>query len=246
YKPDTNLIVDEELFPTKVRCKFTHYIVYISKPDKSGIKVFHIWEKKNPDRRQYHLLNYSLDVQRTIFSRVHHWRQNYWQNEQYYLGLFGKRIVPASKINKDELERFSTVLYKTNNCTLTIYKSKPAKKVTILKSEYSKQLYIITKPNSASMSPIKWQKNTVSNQNLIDGLFFQVFFQVSFNILDLAVDKIYPNNNFYLNSRRASRRRSGISPRRKRKLTRNIKWPSQYFVFAKNMLDTILQRKQDN
>ena len=33
-----NLTVDEQLFPTKVRCKFTQYIP--SKPDKFGIKFW--------------------------------------------------------------------------------------------------------------------------------------------------------------------------------------------------------------
>ncbi|KAL2719268.1 piggyBac transposable element-derived protein 4-like [Vespula squamosa] len=75
------------------------------------------------------------------------------------------------------------ILYKSNNCTLTIHKSKSINKITIIintkhksvqinttESEYLKQLYIITKPNSASMSSVKWQESTASNQNHIDGL----------------------------------------------------------------------------
>ncbi|KAF7381828.1 hypothetical protein HZH68_015701 [Vespula germanica] len=49
------------------------------------------------------------------------------------------------------------------------------------KTKYLRQLRIITKPNLASMLPIKWQESTALNQNPIDGLC--MFF---FNILDVA------------------------------------------------------------
>ncbi|KAL2730780.1 piggyBac transposable element-derived protein 4-like [Vespula squamosa] len=42
-----------------------------------------------------------------------------------------KRLPKLTKSAKDELERFSTILYKSSDCTLTIYKFKPTKKVTI-------------------------------------------------------------------------------------------------------------------
>jgi len=38
YKPGDNIAIDEQLFPTKVRCKWTQYIA--SKPDKYGIKFW--------------------------------------------------------------------------------------------------------------------------------------------------------------------------------------------------------------
>lgn len=38
YKPGENLTVDEQLFPTKARCKFTQYMP--NKPDKFGIKFW--------------------------------------------------------------------------------------------------------------------------------------------------------------------------------------------------------------
>ena len=38
YKPGENIAVDEQLFPTKVRCKWTQYIA--SEPDKFGIKFW--------------------------------------------------------------------------------------------------------------------------------------------------------------------------------------------------------------
>jgi hypothetical protein len=58
-KPGQNLTADEQLFPSKVRCRFTQYMV--NKPDKYGIKFWmlvdndakyllmpsHTWEKMN-------------------------------------------------------------------------------------------------------------------------------------------------------------------------------------------------------
>jgi hypothetical protein len=38
FKPGENITIDEQLFPTKARCRFTQYIA--SKPDKYGIKFW--------------------------------------------------------------------------------------------------------------------------------------------------------------------------------------------------------------
>ena len=38
YKPGANITVDEQLFPTKARCRFTQYMLI--KPDKFGIKFW--------------------------------------------------------------------------------------------------------------------------------------------------------------------------------------------------------------
>ena len=38
YRPDTNLTVNEQLFPTKARCRFTQYKP--KKPDKFGVKFW--------------------------------------------------------------------------------------------------------------------------------------------------------------------------------------------------------------
>ena len=60
YRPGENLIADEQLFPSKARCRFTQYMA--NKPDKFGIKFrtsvdndttyiyvtpSHTWEKIN-------------------------------------------------------------------------------------------------------------------------------------------------------------------------------------------------------
>ena len=36
YKPGGNITIDEQLFPSKTRCKFTQYM--LNKPDKFGLK----------------------------------------------------------------------------------------------------------------------------------------------------------------------------------------------------------------
>ena len=48
-----------------------------------------------------------------------------------------KRELPKlAKQAKDGMPRFSTKLYKSNNCTLKVYKSKPNKKVFLLSSQH--------------------------------------------------------------------------------------------------------------
>ena len=47
-----------------------------------------------------------------------------------------RELSKLAKIAKDKMECFSTIVYKSNNCTLTIYKTKPSKKVIILCTKY--------------------------------------------------------------------------------------------------------------
>ncbi|OAD55272.1 hypothetical protein WN48_04914 [Eufriesea mexicana] len=48
-----------------------------------------------------------------------------------------RRKLPAlAKTAKDNMKLFSTIIYKLNDCTLTIYKSKPRKKVMILSTKH--------------------------------------------------------------------------------------------------------------
>jgi len=48
-----------------------------------------------------------------------------------------KRELPAlAKCKTDELERSESAIYKSDDCTLTIYKSKPNKKVVLLGSKH--------------------------------------------------------------------------------------------------------------
>ncbi|KAL2732247.1 piggyBac transposable element-derived protein 4-like [Vespula maculifrons] len=161
-----NLTVDEQLFPTKVRCKFTQYIVYISKPHKFGIK-FRLASNVSKESRPSSIPFGEFVVLKIVESFTGCWKNimtdNFFTSASLATKLLAKR----------------TILFET-----------------IRKSEYLKQLHIITKPNSASMSLIKWQESTAQNQNVID-------VQAFFNILDLAVMKYIKTTISTTNSRRA-------------------------------------------
>ncbi|KAL2729204.1 hypothetical protein V1478_005993 [Vespula squamosa] len=157
-----NLTVDEQLFPTIVRCKFTQYVP--SKPDKFGIKF---WLASDTDNK--YIINgfpylgkeetrpssiplgaFVVLIPVEPFTRC--WRHvttdNFFTSASLVTKLLAKRITlfgtirnnrrelpELAKSAKDELERFSTILHKSSNCILTIYKSKPTEKVTILSSK---------------------------------------------------------------------------------------------------------------
>ncbi|CAK9814083.1 hypothetical protein ANTPLA_LOCUS8063 [Anthophora plagiata] len=104
-----------------------------------------------------------------------------------------KRELPKScKQKKDSMARFSTLLYESNGCTLTVYKSKPNKKVLVLSTththvkidkaiitrDYPKLCLFITTPNLASMSLTKWHESILSNQ-VPEGGHFKFFSMLS-------------------------------------------------------------------
>ncbi|KAL2729210.1 hypothetical protein V1478_005999 [Vespula squamosa] len=157
-----NLTVDEQLFSTIVRCKFTQYVS--SKPDKFGIKFwlasdtnnkyiingFPYLEKEETPPSSIPLGVFVVLIPVEPFTRC--WRHvttdNFFTSASLATKLLVKRTTLFGTIRnnrrelpelvksaKDELERFSTILHKSSNCTLTIYKSKPTKKVTILSSK---------------------------------------------------------------------------------------------------------------
>jgi len=66
-----------------------------------------------------------------------------------------KRELPKSaKIQKNKMERFTTQFYVSNNCTLTIYKSKPNKKVLLLSSKHKS--VIVEKNNKLFQKPLNF------------------------------------------------------------------------------------------
>ncbi|KAL2711938.1 piggyBac transposable element-derived protein 4-like [Vespula squamosa] len=131
---DMSLTVDEQLFFIKVKCKFTWYIPK-TRPSSIPLGEFVVLKLVEPFTQCWR------HVTTDNFFTSAYWQQNYWQNEQYYLGLFGViegELPKLAKSAKDELERFPKILYKSSNCTLIIYKSKPIKKVTILSSKHKR------------------------------------------------------------------------------------------------------------
>ncbi|KAL2741443.1 piggyBac transposable element-derived protein 4-like [Vespula squamosa] len=139
-----------------------------------------------------------------------------------------REFPKLTKSAKDELK----LLYKSNHCTLTIHKSKPINKITIIINTKHKSVQInndrkrlpetvITKLNSASMSPVKWQESTASNQDHIDGPC--KFFSTSL-IFPKQVHKIYPDNQQFI-----LQIAEELFSRRKEKRTRNIKFLQPIF-----------------
>ncbi|KAL2729693.1 piggyBac transposable element-derived protein 4-like [Vespula squamosa] len=226
YKPDMNLTVDEQLFPTTYTIYATGF-PYLRKeetrPSSITLGEFVVLKLKCYDGKFFHehitgdkIIGKTNNILGTIRSN--------------------RREFPKlSKSAKDELKllnfRFS-VLYKSDNCTLTIHKSKPINKITIIINTKHKSVQInndrkrlpetvITKLNSASMSPVKWQESTASNQNHIDGLY--KFFSTSL-IFSKQVHETYPDNQEFI-----LKIAEELFPRRKGRRTRNIKFLQPIF-----------------
>ncbi|KAL2729194.1 piggyBac transposable element-derived protein 4-like [Vespula squamosa] len=162
---DMNLTVDEQLFPTIVRCKFTQYVP--SKPDKFDIKFWLVSITDNKyiingfpylgkeETRPSSIPLGEFVVLKLVEPFTRCWRHvttdNFFTNASLVTKLLAQRttlfeiirsnrreLAKLAKSAKDELERFSTILSKSSNCILTIYKSKPTKKVTILSSKHKR------------------------------------------------------------------------------------------------------------
>lgn len=162
YKPGATITVDEQLFPTKTRCRFTQYMP--NKPNKFGIKFWLASDVKSKyvvnafpylgkDEMRLSvplgefvvlkLIDPYIGCGRTVTT------DNFFTSLPLATKLLTKRtslvgtmrqnkreLPKLAKSKKDNVSRFSTVLYKTDKCTLTIYKSKPNKKVLVLSSKH--------------------------------------------------------------------------------------------------------------
>ncbi|KAF7388691.1 hypothetical protein HZH68_012633 [Vespula germanica] len=100
-----------------------------------------------------------------------------------------RELSQLAKSAKDELEHFSTVFYKTNNCTLTIYKSKPAEKVTILSLKHKR--IKINNDRKRILATVAYYNKTKFGDQMprkysVKSKSYRWPVQVSFNILDLT------------------------------------------------------------
>ncbi|KAL2743796.1 piggyBac transposable element-derived protein 4-like, partial [Vespula maculifrons] len=161
YKPDTNLTVDEHLFPTKIRCKFTRYKVYVTSDANSKyiIKSFsYLGKEKSRPLDEFVVLK--------LVSSIGCWRNittdNFFTSASLATKLLAKRTTLL-------------ILYKSNNSTLTICKSKPIKKVIILSSKHKNVKIDKNKKRITETVAIV----------VLDGL-LQWHVQIFLNIFDLA------------------------------------------------------------
>ncbi|XP_066516461.1 piggyBac transposable element-derived protein 4-like [Hoplias malabaricus] len=156
YTPGQNITVDEQLFPTKTRCRFTQYMP--NKPDKFGIKFWVAADSvtnymlntfpylgKDEKKQAGQLLTENI-VMRLMEPFLGKGRNvttgSFFTTLSLANSLLEHRttIVGAIKRNKREMPRctevqselFSTKILKAGKVTLTIYQAKPKKNICIL------------------------------------------------------------------------------------------------------------------
>jgi CO dehydrogenase/acetyl-CoA synthase gamma subunit (corrinoid Fe-S protein) len=105
-----------------------------------------------------------------------------------------REILKAAKQTKDNMPRFSTLLYKSEDCVLTIYKSKPNKRVAVLSSQHK---FVKIDKSNKKMLPesIQFYNSTKFGVDMADQMARKYTvkassrrwpLQIFFNILDLA------------------------------------------------------------
>lgn len=220
YKPGPYITIDEQLFPTKARCRFTQYMP--NKPDKFGIKF---WLAS--DVRSKYIINGfpylgkdesrdpSVPLGEFVTMKLakpyvgcgrNITTDNFFTSLPLATKLLAKKttIVGTIRANRKELPRlaklknddmalFSTKLYRSNNCMLTVYKAKPRKKVLILSSMHNSVQ--IEKNNARTPETIQLYNSTKFGVDVTDQMARNYSvksksrrwpLQVFFNILDLA------------------------------------------------------------
>ncbi|KAK2583959.1 hypothetical protein KPH14_006423 [Odynerus spinipes] len=148
YKPQQNITVDEQLFPTKARCRFTQYMP--NKPHKFGIKFWlavDVQSKyilngfpymgKDETRCSNSLGQFvTLKLAEPYLQRGRNiTTDNFFTSIPLAKKLLAlkttlvgtirsnKRELPKpAKETKDKMTLFSSNLYKSEDCTLTVYK----------------------------------------------------------------------------------------------------------------------------
>ncbi|XP_048842313.1 uncharacterized protein LOC125715113 isoform X1 [Brienomyrus brachyistius] len=160
FTPGEHMTIDEQLFPTKVRCPFTQYIS--SKPDKFGIKFWIATDLetkyvcnafpylgKDPNRQKgerlaenvvMNLMEPFLDEGRNVttdnFFTSLSLSKRLLQRNTTVLGTVNKvrRELPPSAKDTAEREEFSTSVLRSGSVSLTIYSPKKKKTVCLMSS----------------------------------------------------------------------------------------------------------------
>ena len=161
YKPGQNITVDEQLFPTKARCRFTQCM--LSKPDKFGIKFCLAADVKTKYRQ--HSFPYlgkddsrqaGITLSEHIVLRLTKPYRKTGRNvttdnfftsanlantlRQKGISIVGtvyrirKEIPQEIKKMKEDLH--ATKIFKHDGCTLTVYQAKTTKNVLLLSTIY--------------------------------------------------------------------------------------------------------------
>ena len=169
YNPHEHVTVDEQLFPTKSRCRFTQFMG--NKPDKYGIKFFLLADSKSkylcsgfpylgkdeerPSNQQLgeyvvmKLMQEYLDrghnvVCDNFFTSLSLGNQLH-KRKTSLLGTIrnNRRELPAVNEMMKDMSLYETQLFSSaSNSTLTVYKCKTSKVVCVLSSLHSEDISI--------------------------------------------------------------------------------------------------------
>lgn len=220
YKPSENITVDEQLFPSKCRCPFTQYMS--SKPDKYGVKYWVATDSKEryilnafpylgKDEQRpagcslgHHVvmrlvepyLNKGRNVTCDNFFTSVKLAEDLTKKHTTIVGTLNraKREVPPSvKITRDPL--FTTVLFKSNEITLTSYQGKVKKNVLILSTLHTG---VMTDKNKEKKTPetVEYYNATKCGVDTVDQMARKYSVRagtrrwtvhVFYNLLDLAM-----------------------------------------------------------
>lgn len=193
YKPGTDITVDEQLFPTKARCRWTQYIA--SKPDKFGIKFWLASDVKSkylvngfpylgrdesrpPGQRlgenvvlrlMEPYINTGRNVTTDNFFTSIKLAKDLKQRRTSVVGTMNRirRELPASAKELSG-ELFSTRVFKHEEITLTVYKCKPTKNVLVLSSLHP--TVAIGSNSKKKPETIEYYNNTKYGVDVLDAM----------------------------------------------------------------------------
>lgn len=216
YKPRPAITVDEELFLSKARYRFTQYM-----PNKFGIKFWLASDVKSKylvnafpylekDEMRLSVPSGEFVVLKLMEPYVGCGRtvktDNFFTSLSLAIKLTTKRtslvgsirqnkreLPKLAKSKKDNMLRILTILYKIENFTLIIYKSKPHKKVLLLSSKHKSVK--IGKDGKRLPETVEFYNNTKFGVDMTDQMARKCTvkagsrrwpFQAFYNILGLA------------------------------------------------------------
>lgn len=190
YRPGPDITVDEQLFPTKARCRFTQYMP--NKPDKFGIKFWLAVDVdskymlngfpylgKDDSRPATQCLGESV-VLKLVDPFVGKGRNvttdNFFTSIPLANSLLHKNTSMVGTINKNKRglppsvqgrgELFSTKVLKSDKITLSVYQCKPRRNVTILSTQH--QHVAISTDNKRKPETVTYYNRTKVGVDVLD------------------------------------------------------------------------------
>ena len=191
YRPGTNITVDEQLFPTKARCRFTQYMP--NKPDKFGIKFWMAADMQTKYMLQSfpylgkddsrpagvtlgeHVVLRLIEPYKKTGRNVT--TDNFFTSinlaktlKQQGLSLVGtvnriRKEIPQ-EIKKMREDLYATKVFEHDGCTLTVYQAKPTKNVLLLSTMHS--TVDIGDDREAKPETVKFYNSTKFGVDVVD------------------------------------------------------------------------------